>query len=394
MRVLHLSTSILGGAGVAAERIVSSQVKIGLESQLLSRNPATHGLSGRLSSIAGKINTVASRAISEEKYDFISPFSISNIELGMIREFQPDIVNVHNWFNYLSLTDLQKLGEEFPMVFTMHDARLVTGGCHVTLGCKNFENACGACPASKINSVIRISKKRQDFTFSRIKKYALVFPSQWLRQELMSSDILKKATFSDVISNPLEFKQVIASTTKESKILEMCFVSATLDSNFKGLLMLKEALTIFSSEHPEIQILVNLVGSSTQEPDVNLGSITLRKLGVLSSGSLSELLATSDYLLVPSQSDNFPNVISEAQILGTLVVATNVGGIPEMIVDGESGFLSENTPVEFARTMKRALDSKESSKMRIQARIDAQSRCSQENSAHKYKEVYEKLLAS
>jgi glycosyltransferase involved in cell wall biosynthesis len=394
MRVLHLSTSMTGGAGIAAERIVSSQVKIGLDSQLLCRNSQTRGISEGISTLIGKLNTVVSRSISEENYDFISPFSVSNIALRRIEEFQPDIVNVHNWFNFLSLRDLQKIGEEYPLVFTMHDARLVTGGCHVTLGCKNFENSCTSCPASKIDSVVSLSKKRQDLTLSSIEKYALVFPSHWLRQDLATSEICRQAMFSEVISNPLDFTHEISSAEKTNKHIEMCFVSATLDSNFKGLFMLNEALEIFAKNHPEIQILINLVGSSTQDLDVNHGSITIKKVGALSSGMIRELLRKSDYLLVPSQSDNFPNVISEAQTLGTIVVATNVGGIPEMIVDGKSGFLAQNTAVDFARTMKRALDSKESSKIRIQAKIDAQSRCSQENAALKYKELYEKLLTS
>ena len=383
-----------GGAGVAAQRIVSSQVKIGLQSHLLCRNSNPQGISGRLNAVLGKVNTVASRVISEEKYDFISPFSISNIELDVIKEFQPDLVNVHNWYNYLSLKDLQKLGEQFPLVFTMHDARLVTGGCHVTLGCKNFENSCSHCPASKIDSVVKLSKNRQDLIFSKIVKYALVFPSQWLRQELANSEIFGHARFSEVINNPLEIKHDIPGVEKTDKQIEMCFISATLASNFKGLFMLKEALLMFSKQHPGIQILVNLVGSSKQDFEANFGNIVIRKLGSLSSDSMGELLKRADYLLVPSQSDNFPNVISEAQTLGTLVVATNVGGIPEMIVDGVSGFLSENTALDFARTMKRAIDSKDSSNIRAQAKIDAQSRCSEENAGLEYKRVYEKLLAS
>jgi glycosyltransferase involved in cell wall biosynthesis len=385
---------MLGGAGVAAERIVSSQVKIGLESQLLCRNSNRQGISARLNAVLGKVTTVASRAISEEKYDFISPLSLSNIDLEMVKEFQPDIINVHNWYNYLSLKDLQKLGEKFPLVFTMHDARLVTGGCHVTLGCKNFKNSCSNCPASKIDSVVKLSKIKQNLVFSKIEKYALVFPSQWLRQEIFDSEIFRRATLSEVINNPLEIKRDIPGVEKTDDQIEMCFVSATLESNFKGLSMLKEALMIFSKHHPGIQILVNLVGSSMRDLDINFGNVIVRKLGSLSPTSMGELLKRADYLLVPSQSDNFPNVISEAQTLGTLVVATNVGGIPEMIVDGVSGFLSENTALDFARTMKRAIDSTNSSNIRTQAKIDAQIRCSDENAGLKYKRVYEKLLAS
>jgi glycosyltransferase involved in cell wall biosynthesis len=44
-------------------------------------------------------------------------------------------------------------------------------------------------------------------------------------------------------------------------------------------------------------------------------------------------------LVLPTLMDTSPNVIPEAQIVGVPVVATNVGGIPEMIDDGRTGVL-------------------------------------------------------
>jgi glycosyltransferase involved in cell wall biosynthesis len=172
----------------------------------------------------------------------------------------------------------------------------------------------------------------------------------------------------------------------------VCFVSATLDSNFKGIHMLKEAMKIFSKQNPTIRVQLNLVGFSAREHDEDFGNVTLKKVGPVSSSRMVELIKKADYLLVPSQSDNLPNVISESQNLGTLVVATNVGGIPEMIVDGVTGFLSKNSALDFAITLKRALDSKNSSLIREQARDAAESRCSEENAGLHYKRVYEKLL--
>ncbi|NMQ26770.1 glycosyltransferase [Candidatus Accumulibacter phosphatis] len=52
-----------------------------------------------------------------------------------------------------------------------------------------------------------------------------------------------------------------------------------------------------------------------------------------------EFIDTLDLLLVPSFDEALPTVILEAFSLGVPVVASNVGGIPEMIEDGSSGFL-------------------------------------------------------
>lgn len=48
-------------------------------------------------------------------------------------------------------------------------------------------------------------------------------------------------------------------------------------------------------------------------------------------------------LVVPSFSEGLPNIILEAMACGTLVLATNVGGIPSVVKDGETGFLLRST---------------------------------------------------
>jgi N-acetyl-alpha-D-glucosaminyl L-malate synthase BshA len=55
--------------------------------------------------------------------------------------------------------------------------------------------------------------------------------------------------------------------------------------------------------------------------------------------SVAELLACSDVLLLPSESEAFGLVALEAMACGVPVVATAVGGIPELVPNGEAGFL-------------------------------------------------------
>lgn len=60
--------------------------------------------------------------------------------------------------------------------------------------------------------------------------------------------------------------------------------------------------------------------------------------------------SSHDILILPSFSEGFPQVVIEAMARGTLVVATRVGGIPDLIQDGITGFLfNPGDEIEFLR---------------------------------------------
>jgi L-malate glycosyltransferase len=61
---------------------------------------------------------------------------------------------------------------------------------------------------------------------------------------------------------------------------------------------------------------------------------------------VAELLACSDLLLLPSENESFGLVALEAMSCGVPVVATSIGGIPEVVQDGVSGYLAPVGDVE------------------------------------------------
>jgi len=64
-----------------------------------------------------------------------------------------------------------------------------------------------------------------------------------------------------------------------------------------------------------------------------------RFLGPLSRGRVLELFAAADAVLLCSAWENFPHVLVEALAVGTPVIATSVGGVAEVVRDGENGLL-------------------------------------------------------
>ena len=94
-------------------------------------------------------------------------------------------------------------------------------------------------------------------------------------------------------------------------------------------------------EGPEEETLRGLIGELGLEDSVILAGALMRK-GVL------EILRRSDLLVCPSVLaedvevlDGIPVVLMEAMVMGLPVVATRVSGIPELVVDGETGLLVE-----------------------------------------------------
>lgn len=58
------------------------------------------------------------------------------------------------------------------------------------------------------------------------------------------------------------------------------------------------------------------------------------------------LLSSADVFLLPSRVEGFPNAIMEAMAFGLPVVASNVGGVPDLVRHGEDGFLHEAEDVD------------------------------------------------
>jgi len=101
------------------------------------------------------------------------------------------------------------------------------------------------------------------------------------------------------------------------------------------------------NEHQDISVLIAGDGPARDEVEQILTKCDAEEEmpGFIDRDSIPEVMNQMKLLVISSVSEGVPKVLIEAMACGTPVIATTVGGIPDYITEGETGFLIEqNTP--------------------------------------------------
>lgn len=114
----------------------------------------------------------------------------------------------------------------------------------------------------------------------------------------------------------------------------------------KGVKYLIEAMKFITDNNENISLMI--VGDGKEKE--YLGSLVkeleleqyVTFVGKIPNEKVPEYMAVSDVFVLPSLSEGFPVVNLEAMASGLPIVATKVGGVPEIIKDGKNGFLVES----------------------------------------------------
>lgn len=128
-------------------------------------------------------------------------------------------------------------------------------------------------------------------------------------------------------------------------------------SEQKGQLVLIEAMTEIIRRHPEAHL--TLIGDGEMRPEIEAaisehalqGHVTLT--GWLAEAEVRSELSRAQALIMPSFAEGLPMVIMEAMAAGRPVIATYIAGIPELVLDGETGWL---VPAGDVMAMVKAVD--------------------------------------
>lgn len=371
MRICLINTyRRIGGAAVAAYRLKEALERSpGIEVDELYRFEREDGAVVDRLAAWGESSPVLDRLPAIEKFErgfvdgktterALSLFSLDPLFIDLAETLEvasADVINLH-WVSFLqspaAIRHLAQLGK--PVVWTLHDERAFTGGCHYTSGCDGFTTNCRGCPQVEAEAaVVPEGLLAERLKLLRDVPLHFVSPSHWLGSQLRRSKLFNSACHTlDIIPYSVDLDRFhplpVESGLFERRARlglsphEFCILagSFTWDEDRKGGPFLEEAFKMLfsrlSDELPGVRVRVVTCGAKSPCKD----AYPVHSVGLVESEfEMAELLQCCDLFVTMTREDNLPNMIIEALACGVPVLATAVGGIPEMVVEGKTGRL-------------------------------------------------------
>ena len=382
-----------------ARRLVEAQRHLGHQATLIST------IDGTLydAPLAKPMHTLAA-ALDHyvvKRADFHAPVSLyrNRLHRQLNKELEDvDILHIHWPHGLVDMNRLSDIAQGRPVVWTLHDMAVLTGGPHYALGCTSHRVDHSTCSAVRRpwQEAVETSRRELADCLHRIEHLGLVSPSQWLADEAAKSRSLHDLNVQ-VIPNPLGTTQLspidqgVARTDFGIPHDHTVFVvsASNLEDPVKAVAVAVDAFAkAFTEDDPATLLLVGR--GSMPSGSMPSGRSNVRQLGYLEAATMARVLAASDYLLVSSLAENQPLAISEAQAAGVSLIARNDTGLPEHTVyDSDARLFS--TGDELLEILKEVAVGPRSESSRSALSATAQDRFDPTRITEQYVEAYRSL---
>ena len=249
--------------------------------------------------------------------------ALSSKIVDMVKVHQIDVLHVHYaiphaYAGYMAKKMLHEEGIELPIVTTLHGTDITLVGSH---------------PFYKTA-----------VTFSINKSDAVTSVSQSLKEDTQRLFNTKKDI--TVIPNFIDLDKYTPTTKNcQRDLLAMPDERViTHISNFRSVKRIPDVIHIFHAIQKEIPSKLMMIGEGPEREKAEQLCTELNienKVVFLgNSNEVNKILCFSDLFLLPSETESFGLSALEAMASGVPVVSSNSGGLPEVNINGLSGFLS------------------------------------------------------
>ena len=266
-------------------------------------------------------------------------------EIGrLIDAVKPDVVHAHNVYHHLTpaiFGAIQKKG--VPSIMTVHDLKIgcpsklmlaSDGVCERCKGGKTWnavQQRClkGSLPLSAVAALETTLHRTIGSYRKNVDRFVL--PSHFHMNKLIEWGLPdEKARY---LPNAVDVSQMVPDYTPGER-----FVFVGRLSEEKGLITFVKAVAASG-------VAATIVGTGPQEDElravVEQTGADVEFAGYQTGDTLFDIVRAAKALVLPSECyENAPVVILEAYGLGTAVIGSELGGIPELIVPGKTGLLA------------------------------------------------------
>jgi len=250
--------------------------------------------------------------------------ALTSTMVNVINNNNLDLLHVHYAIPhasaaYFARQILKKTGKDIPYITTLH-------GTDITLVGKDQTYApVVTFSINESDAITAVSDNLKDETYRHfdIEKEIIVIPN------FVDTDRFQH-------SNKEHFKKMLAPNGE--RILAHV-------SNFRKVKRVEDVVTMFEKVHKQLPSKLLMIGDGPERQNIEEYCRTLnicsdiRFLG--KQDQVDEILSITDLFVLPSQYESFGLSALEAMACGVPVISTNAGGLPEINVQGVTGYMSE-----------------------------------------------------
>ena len=309
-----------GGSGVVATELGMALADNGHEVHFITYNQPV-----RLDFLSHKLHF---HQVLVEEYPLFQyqPYelALSSKMVEVIKKYELEVLHVHYaiphaYAAYMAKQMLKEKGIDIRVVTTLHGTDITLVGSHPT-----YKTAVefSINHSDVVTAVSNNLKETTNKLFNIHKKIHVVY------------------NFIDVE----KYTKVETQECKRSALAKPNERILTHISNFRPVKRVEDVIKVFYAVQKEIPSKLLMIGEG---PERKKAELLTKQLGIKhkvfflgNSNEISKILCYSDVFLLPSETESFGLAALEAMAAKTAVISTNTGGLPEVNLHGETGFLS------------------------------------------------------
>ncbi len=362
MKICFLSNlyppNVLGGAEIVVQKMAKSMIERGHEVIVITTSPdeEEHILEEDSVKIF-QLNTTKLYPTYKQTepqgvkkplwhlFDLWNGATLSAVKDILVRE-SVDIVHINN-FKGLSLSCF-KAGKDLniPVVYESHDFSLICPRANLIRGnntlCENRNFIC--------NEYVNIQRRLLDDNVD-----LLISPSQFMIDKFHDNNFFNNVR---CVKIPLGVEYSSNKTIKDYETIDITYIG-TLGKH-KGVHTLISAFKDIDNEN----IKLHIIGKGYDEDEFKQLAMDDDRIvfhGFVDNKDILKFYEQTNVFVIPSICyDNSPLVIYESFSTGTPVIGSNIGGIPELVMEDYNGFLFEsNNPESLKKKLVKVIKNKE-----------------------------------